>query len=144
MKTTSILFVAGFTLLGAAFSTVRAQQAQTVNDGVYTAAQAMRGQMVYTDNCSTCHGDKLMGTDTGGPTLTGKDFVADFKDGSVAALLKKISMDMPSNAPGTLTPEQYADVTAYVLSMNKYPAGMTELPKEPDALSAVKMAEPKQ
>jgi hypothetical protein len=58
-------------------------------------------------------------------------------------LIDKISMDMPSNAPGTLKPDQYADVMAYVLSVNKYPAGKTPLPTTSATLKAVKMLEPK-
>jgi len=138
---TSVAFAAAIAMLGAAFSTLRAQQPQTVNDGVYTAAQAMRGQMVYANSCLMCHGNKLQGSDSGGPSLTGKDFVADFKDMTVGQLLMKISNDMPSDAPGTLAKDQYADVTAYVLSYNKYPAGMTEL-ADGDALNMVKMAAP--
>src|SRR5262245_45591973 len=141
-KTPIALFVAGVTMFAAAFSTVRAQQAGSVMDGVYTAAQAKRGEKVYTDTCGVCHGPKLGGTDTGGPTLTGPDFVNGWKDMSLGALLNKINMDMPSNAPGTLEPQQYADSLAYVLSVNKYPAGMTELPTDPSALKAVKMAAP--
>ena len=49
---------------------------------------------------------------------------------------------MPSSAPGTLTPEQYADVMSFVLSVNKYPAGKTELPKDGAGLKDVKMAAP--
>src|SRR3981081_864153 len=143
MKPTSVCFVLGFTMLAGAYSTVRAQAPKSVLDGVYTEAQSKRGEKVYADNCSTCHGPKLEGTDTGGPTLVGKDFVNGWKDMSVGALLSKISMDMPSNAPGTLTPAQYADVMSFVLSANKYPAGQSELPTDAAALKAVKMAEPK-
>ena len=143
MKITSVLLLSGFMMLGVAYSTVRAQQPASVLDGIYTDAQAMRGQKVFTENCETCHGAKLMGTDSGGPPLSGDDFINGWKEMSAGALLNKISMDMPSNAPGTLTPEQYADVMAYVLSVNKYPAGMTELPKDADALKTVKMAAPK-
>ena len=146
MKTTSsVLFVLGFTMLAAAYSTVRAQQpaSGSVLDGVYTDAQAKRGEKIFTDTCAACHGAKLMGTDTGGPPLTGPDFIGGWKDMSVGALLNKISMDMPSNAPGTLTPEQYADTLAYLLSFNKYPAGLTELPTDPVALKPVRMAEPR-
>lgn len=129
-------------MLAAAFSTVRAQQPapQSVLNGVFTAEQAKRGEKVYADTCATCHGPKLMGTDTGGPTLFGPDFINGWKDMSLGALLNKIVMDMPSNAPGTLTPEEYADSLAYVLSINKYPAGQTELPKEAEALRPVRMA----
>lgn len=132
-------------MLAVASSSVRAQQPapRSVLDGVYTDAQAMRGDKVFADTCATCHGPKLMGTDTGGPPLAGKEFISGWKDMSVGALLNKISMDMPSNAPGTLTPEQYADTLAYVLSVNKYPAGQTELPTDPVALKLVKMAEPR-
>jgi mono/diheme cytochrome c family protein len=143
-STWSALCVLGFTMLAVAHSTVRAQQPapKSVLDGVYTDAQAKRGEKIFVDTCATCHGPKLEGTSTGGPTLSGPDFINGWKDMSVGALLNKINMDMPSNAPGTLTPEQYADVMAYVLSVNKYPAGQTELPTDPVALKPVRMAEP--
>ena len=132
--------VLGFTLLAVGFSTVRAQQPRSVLDGVYTDAQAKRGDKVFADNCATCHGPALKGTDTAGPPLTGPDFINGWKGMSVGALLSKISGDMPSKAPGTLTPEQYADVLAFVLSVSKYPAGQTELPTDAVALKPVRMA----
>jgi mono/diheme cytochrome c family protein len=136
-------FVIGFAMLAGAFSTVLAQQPGSVLDGIYTAAQAARGEKVYTESCATCHGPKLEGTSTAGPTLSGPDFTNGWKDMSAGALLNKINQDMPSNAPGTLTPEQYADVMAHILSVNKYPAGATELPKDATLLKMVKMAAPK-
>ena len=111
--------------------------------GVYTDAQAKRGEKVYADNCATCHGPKLQGTDTAGPTLSGPDFVNGWKDMTVAALFAKISSDMPSNAPGSLKPEEYADVLSFVLATNKYPAGASELPPDAAKLKGVKMAAPK-
>jgi mono/diheme cytochrome c family protein len=127
-------------MLAGAYSTVRAQQPKSVLDGIYTEAQAARGEKVYTENCATCHGPKLEGTSTAGPTLSGPDFTSGWKDMSAGALLSKINQDMPSNAPGTLTPEQYADVMSFILSVNKYPKGQAELPTDPNALKAVKMA----
>lgn len=129
-------------MLAAAVSSARAQQPapQSVLGGVFTAEQAKRGEKVYTDACAVCHGPKLTGTDAGGPTLLGPDFINGWKDMSLGALLNKIAMDMPSNAPGTLTPEEYADSLAYVLSVNKYPAGQTEMPKEAEALRPIRMA----
>jgi mono/diheme cytochrome c family protein len=136
----SVVCVLGFALLAGAYSTVRAQSSRSVLDGIYTETQAKRGGKVFADSCAVCHGEKLEGTSTGGPPLAGPDFISGWKDMSVGALLNKINMDMPSNAPGTLTPEQYADVLASVLSANKYPAGQTELPTDAAALKAVKMA----
>jgi mono/diheme cytochrome c family protein len=139
----SVWLVVGFAMLAGAYSTVRAQQPKSVLEGIYTQAQATRGEKVYSENCAVCHGPKLAGTDTAGPTLSGPDFTNGWKDMSAGALLSKISMDMPSNAPGTLMPDQYADVMSFVLSVNKYPAGQTDLPTDPNALKAVKMAAPK-
>jgi mono/diheme cytochrome c family protein len=140
--TSSLLLVLGFTALAASYSTVRAQTPASVLDGVYTDAQAKRGATVYKDTCEPCHGAKLTGTDAGGPTLVGADFINGWKEMSLGALLNKVNMDMPSNAPGTLTPEQYADVLAYVLSVNKYPVGAKELPTDAATLKPVKMAAP--
>jgi mono/diheme cytochrome c family protein len=141
-KTGSAFFILGLALLGAAYSSVQAQAPASVMDGIYTTAQAERGKMVFATACAACHGDKLEGG-AAGPTLSGPDFTNGYKDGSAGALLNKISQDMPSNAPGSLEPQQYADVFAYVLSVNKYPAGQAEAPKDPAALKTVKMAAPK-
>jgi len=125
------------------FSTARAQAPTTAVDGIYADEQAKRGEKVYADSCAVCHGDKLEGSSTGGPAISGKDFINGWKGMTAAELFDKISMDMPSNAPGTLKPDQYADVMAYVLSVNKYPAGKTPLPTTAATLKTVKMSEPK-
>ena len=141
MKITSpVLFILGSALVAVAYTSVGAQQPASVLGGVYTDAQSKRGAPVYAEKCATCHGDKLQGTDTAGPTLSGADFVNGWKDMTVAALLAKISGDMPSNAPGSLKPEEYADVLSFVLSSNTYPAGKTEMPTDPSAVKGVKMA----
>ena len=62
-----------WTPLGPLSPDVHAQQARTVKDGVYTDAQARRGQAIYKERCSTCHGDALEGLV--GPALTGNDFL---------------------------------------------------------------------
>ena len=46
---------------------------------------------------------------------------------------------MPAIAPGSLSPEQVADVIAHILSVNKYPAGATALPSKVEALTAIQM-----
>ena len=142
MTKASLFFVLGAALLAAAYSSVQAQGPGSVNDGIYTAAQADRGKAVYSMNCAGCHGEKAEGGNAG-PTLSGADFTNGYKDGNASALYNKISMDMPSSAPGSLMPEQYADVMAYLLSVNKYPAGAAEIPKDGASLKSVKMAAPK-
>ena len=77
------------------------------------------------DSCAACHGP-MLGGDIG-PALAGPRFVARWKDKGVAELFDKIKMTMPASAPGSLTPEQTADVVALILSSNHYPGGATEL-----------------
>src|SRR5512135_2148855 len=138
-----VLAVLTITTLTVGFSTALAQAPASALDGIYADEQAKRGEKVYADNCAICHGDKLEGTSTGGPTLSGKDFINGWKGMTAGDLLDKISMDMPSNAPGTLKPDEYADVMAFVMSVNKYPAGKTPLPTTSATLKSVKMEEPK-
>jgi mono/diheme cytochrome c family protein len=117
-------------------------QGKTTLDGVYTAAQATRGQQVYTDSCAGCHGDDLSG---GGqaPPLAGKEFNADWIDLSVGDLFDRTKATMPADKPGTLTQDQTADVVAFLLQKATFPAGETALPADSTALKAIKFAAPK-
>lgn len=103
---------------------VGAQAPRSVLAGVYTDAQAKRGAPIYAENCASCHGETLMGNDPI-PALAGPDFQAKWK--TVGDLFDKTSTSMPAMAPGSLTGAQVADVLAYMLSVNKYPAGAAEL-----------------
>jgi alcohol dehydrogenase (cytochrome c) len=40
---------------------------------------------------------------------------------------------MPPDRPGGLSPQTYANLTAFILSNNGYPASEKELPLDPDA-----------
>ena len=50
---------------------------------------------------------------------------------------------MPATAPGSLTPEQVADVVSHLLNMSKYPAGATALASKMEALLQIKIDAPK-
>lgn len=98
--------------------------ARTVWDGVYTAPQQKRGEPVYVRECSTCHGETLKGGE-GSPPLTGVDFAERWNGRTLGDLFQYIrsTMPPPPDTPGRLTPEQDADVMAYILSVNRFPAG---------------------
>ena len=114
-----------FTLAGQFSSIVRAQQSQTVRQGVYTEEQGRRGQALYKDQCASCHGDTLTGRI--GPPLAGADFLADWDKEPLSELFNKIRNTMPQNAPGKLSGPQTADIVAYILQVGKFPSGRTEL-----------------
>jgi mono/diheme cytochrome c family protein len=110
--------------------------------GLYAAAQAKRGESVYTDNCAACHDPKLTGGV--GPPLAGKEFATNWKTKSVGELLELVQTTMPLTAPGSLMPQQSADVVAFILSSNQYPAGATELATDAATLKTVTLGEPPQ
>jgi hypothetical protein len=76
--------------------------------------------------------------------LTGDDFLSVWKDKSVGELFERIKTTMPMTSPGTLTPQQTADIVAHILSVGRYPAGATELGTDEAALRAVTIGAPPQ
>jgi mono/diheme cytochrome c family protein len=123
----AVLCAAGF-ISAFAWSSVLpayAQQSRTAGVGVYTTAQAKRGEAVYQKRCVSCHGAALEGN--AGPPLAGQDFLAVWNNQPVSDLFDKIHNTMPLDNPGTLTSPEAADVVAYILQTNKLPAGTAEL-----------------
>ena len=117
-------------------------QGRTTGDGVYTEAQATRGEKIYADSCASCHGPDLYG---GGqtPALAGREFNLDWNDLAMSDLFDRTRGTMPADKPGTLTPARTADVIAYLLQQGKFPAGQTELPEDAAALKAITFVSPK-
>jgi mono/diheme cytochrome c family protein len=106
--------------------------------GVYTDAQATRGEAPYLESCGGCHGAGLEGADMT-PALTGAVFGANWNDLSVGDLAERIRISMPLDRPGKLTRQQTSDVVAFILRANAWPAGQTELPTEQGSLKAIKI-----
>jgi mono/diheme cytochrome c family protein len=132
----AILFAGLVIALGA--GSVRAalpEQGKTVNDGVYTDSQASRGQGLYGQHCASCHAADLTGA--GGPTLVGKDFLGVWGGMSVDDLVEKIATSMPSGSPGSLSRVQSADLVAFILKSNSFPAGSAELDSDATTLKAI-------
>jgi len=115
--------------------TLHAWQSQTVRQGVYTEAQATRGQAIYKDRCASCHGDGLAGRM--GPSLTGDAFLTVWSQEPLFELAGKIRNTMPQTDPGSLTWQQTADLVAYILQVGKFPAGRSELRGDEQALKEI-------
>ena len=110
----------------------------SVWSGVYTDEQAKRGETVSNKLCTSCHGPELSGGEAG-PALVGLEFLGNWNKLTVADFYDRVHATMPADAPGTMTPQQTTDVTAYVFKLNKYPAGKTELPTDLASLKAIRI-----
>jgi mono/diheme cytochrome c family protein len=112
--------------------------ATSVWDGVYTEAQAKRGEVIYYERCGACHGPQLEGGDMT-PALLGGVFTSTWNDLPLSDLFERIRITMPLNQPSTLSRQQTADVTAFLLQSNKWPAGQVELPRELEPLKEIQI-----
>jgi mono/diheme cytochrome c family protein len=121
------------------FFTGAAQQspaARSVWDGVYTAEQAKRGESLYAQHCSSCHGSTFEGGEMA-PPLAGGAFNANWNGLSLGDLAERIRISMPQNNPGSLSRQQYVDILATMLGGGEFPQGKTELPREVEALKQI-------
>ena len=140
--------IAGLTAIAVVRVPVRAdstgavQDGRTVADGVYTDEQAKRGHAIYQQHCARCHGPSLAGGEIAGP-LVGPIFGSNWNGVSMADMVERTKVTMPLDGPGKMSRQQIADVLAYVLSANKFPAGKTELPRQAEMLGLIKYQAPK-
>ena len=118
-------------------ATVYAQQSASVWDGAYTQDQADRGKRLYGRDCASCHGGSLDGSGTA-PPLTGSDFKGNWDGQTVDDLFEKIQTSMPADQPGRVSREQNADILAFLLKSNQFPAGQHELPSDAAALQKIR------
>lgn len=89
----------------------------------FTAEQAERGLAAYESRCSACHGDDIV------------HGVMNYPD--AGQFYAFISTEMPASAPGSLQPQMYADIIAYLLSANGFATGPQELLPDPAVLETI-------
>jgi quinoprotein glucose dehydrogenase len=125
-----------FVATGAA--AVQESASASVWDGVYSEAQARRGEEVYRQACANCHGPELEGADMT-PGLTGGVFTSNWNDLTLGDLFERIRTTMPLDKPGSVSRQQNADLVAFLLKANQWPAGTTELTRELGALKQIRI-----
>ena len=121
---------------------VEAGPMASVWDGVFTEAQAARGQATYTGACAICHGRRLNGAPDdpdmrSTPPLARATFVRVWEGRSLATLFAYTRATMPEDNPSSLTDQENVDVIAYLLSISGMPVGDVELQADPRSLARV-------
>ena len=127
--------VAASALFALVIVSTQAQAPRTVQEGVFTNAQAERGQGIYAKRCASCHGNALTGGQA--PPLVGDAFTSNWRSEPLSVLVSKIQHTMPADAPGELTPEQTVDVVAHMLKVGGFPASTTALTSSEEALTKI-------
>ncbi|MBI4265405.1 MAG: cytochrome c [Acidobacteria bacterium] len=121
MVLTTVLCAVG-SALAMAQGRGRGAAARTVWDGIFMEDQVARGATAFSANCVRCHGEQLEGIT--GKALVGDTFWRDFDGRTVQDLLDYVSKNMPNGAQaGTLAPDVYLDLVAFILSRNDFPSG---------------------
>ena len=108
--------------------------AVTTASGVYTAAQAKRGEQTYMNVCVACHPAGTYTTDA---------FRQKWNGAQLSDLFELVASTMPKQEPGSLTANDYADVVAYLLKINGAPTGKQELPADEQAMKKIRINMPR-
>jgi mono/diheme cytochrome c family protein len=135
LKVAAVFIVSIWT--AAVLQGARVAQGASTWAGVYTEEQAKLGLATYTKNCSECHGEDL-GGDGFAPALKGPEFMNNWNGLTVGELFDRIRVSMPPSNPSAVNAKEKADIVAYILKQDGFPAGTTELPSTVDALKAIK------
>jgi len=104
--------------------------AKTTLAGVYTQAQADKGEEMYYGVCVACHPKGY---------YTGDNFKKNWSGRPLSDLYDWVKTKMPKNEPGSLTPAQSVQVMAYILQENKMPAGKVAMPTDRAILKGIRI-----
>jgi cytochrome c5 len=106
---------------------------RSVLEGVYTADQATEGKALFDQLCLRCHA---------AVDFANERFQAKWTARTLHDLYALVSRTMPLDQPASLRPPQYAELLAFLLSVNGYPAGERELGWDAQDLSRIRIDPP--
>lgn len=89
-----------------------ANEPASVGSAPYTSQQVAAGGKLFAQDCASCHGAQLQGISA--PALAGGGMAHAKLD--LSQMRSIVTQQMPLGAPGSLQPQQYASIIAYILS----------------------------
>jgi mono/diheme cytochrome c family protein len=121
------------------------ENSTTIWDGIFTEAQAGRGQQIYMGTCAKCHGERLNGAaqpdQPPSPAIARSGFIKNWSERSAETLFAYLKTTMPKDNPGQLSDQQATDVLAHMLAVSGANPGGSELPIDPVALRQIAIVE---
>jgi mono/diheme cytochrome c family protein len=120
--------------LAAAWSVGAQDGERTVRDGVFSTRQAARGERLFETICMNCH---EIGEFTGADA-----YLAEVEGKPLWETFEFIWSEMPEDDPGSLAPEEYAAVLAYIFGIYGLPSGEADLPTDRESLEAIAIMRP--
>jgi mono/diheme cytochrome c family protein len=128
------LAVLGAAALGLTVMLAAQTSKRTVRDGVFSATQAERGARVFESICTNCH-------EMAEFTAPGA-YLEEVEGEPLSETFEFVSTKMPDDDPGSLRPEEYAAVLAYIFSVYGLPSGDAELTVDQASLEAITIMPP--
>lgn len=116
------------TILVAFALNAQAEQ-RTINDRIFSEAQADSGEALYKEHCLTCHDKKYF-----------RPVLKRWEGQSLGIFYTIMITSMPESNPGALPLDQYADILAYILSLSRYPSGDAPLGSDPNGMNEISIA----
>jgi mono/diheme cytochrome c family protein len=108
--------------------------ARSTRDGVFSAAQAARGERIFTSICMNCHEIS---------EFTGEGAYLEEVEGDVLwETFEYVWAEMPEDDPASLNPAEYAAVLAYIFTQYGLPAGEADMPIDRASLRAITINAP--
>jgi len=117
--------------------TLNARQAQAPSGPpVFTAEQVTAGRSLYAARCAGCHLPDLQGQNEAAP-LAGANFMNTWRSRTVGDLTTYIQSTMPPGGAGSLSPDDYVNVTAFILptARSRVPPRSRSRPGHPSPVS---------
>ena len=120
-----------------AASVVIAANGQAPAGALYTSAQADAGEVLYDEQCVSCHGPLSAFVPEMAALLGDHTFRNRWEGRSLGELFQLIQEEMPQDAPGSLSNDETASLVAFILAGNRFPAGDTALSNDLEALNDI-------
>ena len=107
--------------------------------GSAVRGNANTGQATYVQSCLACHGPRLEGSPFA-PALVGSSFQDHWRGKPAAELLAQMRKTMPPKGTGTVRPEAFPDLLAFLVKANEEGSGFLAKLTGPAASSATATA----